>query len=189
MKTKEVLDKYRKLISGLLKAKPEYVRFFTSEHLPAVYNFKLVDFIKNYKPKEISEVEYFEPEKDKKGNETGKQIRYTRWNDWSEGKYVVTIGDQLLASFELYKMPHCCAILVSCKAFVSEKFRNKRVGTTLNSLRQDLGRLLGYSTLMCTDINQNTHQRKLLETNGWKDIHTVKNKRTGNLVHVSVVNL
>jgi len=187
MKTEQLLDKYRKLICGLIKEKdPTKLKFYTVSQ-PYINESMFDIMMKN--AKEIAEIEYFEPEKDEEGNETGNKIRYTRWNDWSEGKYVVILDKCLVASFELYKLPHCCAILVSCKAFVAEKFRGKRVGTTLNTMRQDIGRLLGYSSLMCTDISQNTYQRQLLETNGWKDIHQVKNKRTGNTVFVSIINL
>jgi hypothetical protein len=170
MKTKELLDKYQKILGGLLKTKPEDIRFLIGKN-------------------EIKELEYFQPEKDSEGNETGNQIRHTTWQNWSEGVYSVYLKEQKISSFELYKMPHCCAILVSCKALVQPAFRHKRVGTTLNTMRQDIGRILGYSTLMCTDISQNTHQRQLLATNGWKDIYEVKNKRTGNTVFISVINL
>lgn len=175
MKTGALLDKYRKIIAGLINCSPDDIKFFVKNS--------------SGKLEEIEIIEYFEPEKDKEGNETGNKIRYTRWNDWSEGSYSVVADKQTIASFELYKLPHCCAILVSCKAWVSEKYRGKRVGTTLNNLRQEIGRVLGYSTLMCTDIEQNKHQRQLLATNGWKDIYSVKNKRTENKVFVSVINL
>ena len=55
----------------------------------------------------------------------------------------------------------------------------------MNTFRQDIARTLGYSSLMCTDIEQNVNQRKLLKTNGWKDIHSVINKRTKNHVYIS----
>lgn len=79
--------------------------------------------------------------------------------------------------------------MVSCNALVKEKYRGKRIGTILNQLRQDIGRLLGYSAIICTDIDKNTPQRKLLATNGWKDVYSVLNKRTKNLVHLAVINL
>lgn len=175
MKTQAVLEKYQKVIGGLLKIDPKRIGFFVGNN-------------------EIKEIEYFEPEKDDKGNETGKQIRRTYWNGWSEGDYTVKIiGSKesftKLATFELYKLPHCCAILVSCKAWVNEQYRGKRVGTLLNNFRQDIGRLLGYSTLMCTDIESNIHQRQLLKTNNWRDIYSVINKRTKNRVFISVIDL
>lgn len=190
MKTKEILDKYRKILSGLLKLEEDSIKFYrvNQQYIdPSMFKVMMA----NENTIEIKEIEYFEPEKDEQGNETGEQIRHTRCNNWSEGKYIV-VNDKkqnVISSFELYKMPHCCAILVSCKAFVCEEYRNKRIGTVLNQLRQDIGRLLGYSLLMCTDIAQNVCQRKLLATNGWKDIYEVKNKRTGNTVFLSVINL
>lgn len=188
MKTKALLDKYSKLIAGLLKMDALDFKFYTVNDIryhSSMWKMMLED--KN--TIEIKEIEYFEPEKNDKGEETGNQIRHIRWNDWSEGKYVIFCKDKLLSSFELYKLPHCCAILVSCKAYVAEEFRGKRLGTLLNNMRQDIGKLLGYSVLMCTDIEANIHQRQLLATNGWKDIHDVKNKRTGNKVYLSVINL
>ena len=86
-------------------------------------------------------------------------------------------------------MPHCCAFMVSCNVNVTEKYRGMRIGTILNQFRQDIGRVLNYSSILCTDIEQNTHQRKLLKTNGWKDIHDVVNKRTKNRVYISVINI
>ena len=170
MKTKELLDKYQKIISSVLNCKSEEIKF-------TVANI------------EIAEIEYFEPEKDENMEETGIQIRHTFWKNWSEGSYKVFQNDKLISSFELYKLPHCCAILVSCKSFVKEEFRGKRIGTIMNSFRQDVGRVLGYSSLMCTDIEQNKHQRQLLKTNGWTDIHSVINKRTKNHVYLSIINL
>ena len=102
MKTGEILDKYKKIICGILKCEEENIKFLVGDN-------------------EIKEVEYFEPEKDSEGNETGVQIRHTYWKNWSEGSYKVKFKDETLSTFELYKMPHCCAILVSCKAFVSDK--------------------------------------------------------------------
>lgn len=196
MKTKEVLDKYKKILCPILKCKEDELRFFRG-NFPigeAQLNpntrdsYRLEEMLKDGRQREITEIEYFEPEK-KDGEETGNQIRHTTWNNWSEGTYSVICKNKIVATFELYKMPHCCAILVSCKAFVSEKFRNKRIGTILNQLRQDIGRLLGYSLLMCTDIEKNIYQRQLLNTNGWKDLYNVVNKRTNNKIYISVINI
>jgi predicted nucleic-acid-binding Zn-ribbon protein len=170
MKTQQMLKKYQIILSGILKCNPEEIKFFINKE-------------------EIKEIEYFEPEKDNQGNETGVQIRYTRWNNWSEGSYRVELKKKIISTFELYKMPHCCAILVSCKALVYTEFRNKKIGTIMNSFRQDIARILGYSSLFCTDIESNTYQRQLLKTNGWKDIYSVVNKRTNNRVYLSIINL
>ena len=96
---------------------------------------------------------------------------------------------ELITSFKLYEFPKCCAILVSCNAVVTNNFVNLKIGTITNILRQDIARLLGYSCLMCTDVEQNKFQRQLLKTNGWSDIYNVMNKRTNNNVFLTVINL
>lgn len=169
MKTLEVLDKYRKIVGGLLKVDPEKIKFYSNKDLAKPNNFS-----------EIGELVWDKPE-----DEGGEQNPIS----WSLGDYKITIDGKMLSTWKLYQLPHCCAIMVSCNVQVTNEFRGKRVGTVFNQLRQDIGRLLGYSCVMCTDIAQNTNQRKLLKTNGWKDIHEVKNKRTGNTVFISVINI
>ena len=110
--------------------------------------------------------------------------------NWSLGTYeLVTKENKLIASWELYQMPHCCGIMVSTKAFVVEQYRGKRVGGVLNQLRQDIGTHLGFSLMFCTDIVQNIHQRQLLNTQGFQDIYAFVNRRTTNTVILSVINL
>ena len=175
METKELLDKYTRIIAGLLSCNVEWIKVkkegkvFESQE---AFN----NNVYTLEYKEVGELYYIKPEDEIE-------------NNWSEGKYIITCKDKIVSTFELYKMPHCCAILVSCRSTVNSGFRNKRIGTALNILRQDIGRLLGYSLLFCTDIESNKYQRKLLATNGWKDIYDVKNKRTGNKVFLSVINL
>ena len=109
--------------------------------------------------------------------------------DWKLGEYKVTVQGNKVSTFKLYQMPHCCGIAISCNAFVEEQYRNKRVGSVLNNLRQEIARANGYTILICTDIAKNDHQRKLLKTNGWEDVLEFKNKRTGNTVYLAYIGL
>lgn len=112
--------------------------------------------------------------------------------NWSLGNYSIVINNgsrTVVSTFKLYQLPHCCAFMVSCDSIVCEKYRGRGIGTILNSLRKDIGKALGYSAIICTDIEQNVNQRKLLATNGWKDIHSIINKRTNNKVYLSAVNI
>ena len=163
MKTKEILNKYKKILCPILNCKEEELKFFVTKRGSTPEEKRIVD--------EIS------------------SLTYEKSNDWSLGEYTVKVNDKRVAEWELYEMHHCCAIMVSCKAYVEKEFRNKGIGTILNNLRQDLGRHLGYSMILCTDIEQNVYQRKLLKTNGWQDIHSVVNKRTKNRVYISVINI
>lgn len=99
-------------------------------------------------------------------------------------------GDRkIIASFELHPMINCCGIVVSTRAEVAKEYRGKGLGACLNSIRIDIARQAGYGLLLCTDIEQNEFQRKILAKNGWKDIHKFINPRTKNTVYISVINL
>ena len=159
MKTKALLDKYTRTIKGLLECK--------------TVEFQVLNERKTWNT--IGALEY--PDKP--------ELMY----NWSLGTYRLLVNDGVAASWKLYQLPHCCAIAVSCESLVNSNYRGKRLGTTLNSLRQDIARVMGYSLLLCTDITTNTHQRQLLATQGWKDIYQVHNKRTKNDVIISVINI
>lgn len=115
--------------------------------------------------------------------------------DWCIGRYKVIATEKgsdvtfHLASWELYQMPHCCGICVSCAADVHPTFRNKRIGTVLNGLRQDIAKALNYSLLFCTDKENNPPMTKLLATNQWKRLYTFRNRKTGNNVNLSCIDL
>lgn len=159
MKTLEILDKYRKILAGIIKCNPEDIIFF----------------------KDSKEIGTFDYDKDEVAV------------NWALGSYIVKQrylgGYSTIGSFRLYQLQHCCAFMVSCNAVVEKDYRGKRIGTTLNMLRQDIGRLLGYSAILCTDIAQNTYQRQLLKTNGWRDLFSLVNKRTKNTVYLSVISI
>jgi hypothetical protein len=163
METLEILDKYRKIIGGILNCNSENIKFYNDGNKEEIGTF-------DYDKQCVSE-------------------------NWTLGTYeVYQIVDnydkpRLISSFKLYQLQHCCAFMVSCNAEIMEEYRNKRIGTILNNLRQDIGRQLGYTAILCTDIEQNVNQRKLLKTNGWKDIYSIINKRTNNRVYLSIINI
>lgn len=162
MKTKSVLDKYKKLVAGLLEVKADNVDFWIRKT-------------------DITPVPAWE--------KIGDSIPSRKLMNFAIGEYRMTVRDREASTWKLYQMPHCCGIIVSCNVHVVVDFRNKRLGSLLNTFRQELGRLLGYSCMMCTDIETNDHQRRILATNGWKDVHNVINKRTNNRIYISVINL
>lgn len=177
-RTLSLVDKYQKLIGGLLDIEPRLIKFF----------------VRAGSNKELEVGLDYYPDEDKKD--------WIETQGWCEGEFSVkrmddaapkshpaNYWDLVISTFKLYRMPHCCGIIVSCNANVLERYRHKRVGTTLNNLRQDIARLLGYTVMVCTDVAQNEYQRRLLKTNGWKDLIDFKNKRTGNTVILSYIGL
>ena len=97
--------------------------------------------------------------------------------------------NKIISDFRIYQLPHCCAYAVSCSAYTYHEYRNKGIGTILNLFRQEFCYLMGYTSLLCTDIEENVSQRSILAKNNWKDIHSLTNRRTRNKVFLSVVEL
>jgi len=104
-------------------------------------------------------------------------------------RYTLNIKDKVIAEFTLVPMIGCCGICVSTRASVIPEYRGKGLGTLLNLLRIDIAREAGYSILLCTDIEKNEYQRKILRANGWRDLTSFINKRTKNHVYISCINL
>lgn len=105
------------------------------------------------------------------------------------GAYQLLVAGREIASFELVPMINCCGILVSTQAYVDKAWRGQGLGRLLNTIRIDIARFLGYGVLLCTDVESNASQRKILQANGWKDIHKFVNPRTNNTIFISVINL
>lgn len=91
-----------------------------------------------------------------------------------------------LSSFCLQQLPGCCGVCLSYHSVVKSSIRGKGVATRLNQFRYDLAKYLGYGALLCTDVESNLPQRKLLKNNGWKDVYSFNNPRTKNQVAISI---
>ena len=72
---------------------------------------------------------------------------------------------------------------------VKSEYRNKGIGTLLNKFRQDVAQHQGYTILMCTDLDNNVPQKRILDSQGFQHIYQFINKRTKNLLNVSILKL
>lgn len=96
-------------------------------------------------------------------------------------------GQSKIATCRLTQLPGCCGVLVSNGAY---SFRQKRgLGTLMARLRLDIAKSFGYTTLLCTDIQDNVPQRKILAKLGYNDLFSFVNRRTNNKVAISAINL
>lgn len=112
------------------------------------------------------------------------------YKNYSHEKFTVYNGsDEYIAFFRLVQMPGCCGICISTESYVHSKFRKLGVGTVLNLLRIDLAKELGYGLLMCTDVESNEPQQRILKKNGWVKIETFANPRTKNIVAIHTITL
>lgn len=106
-----------------------------------------------------------------------------------QGVFVICAGPDEIAEFTLISFPGCCGIVVSAHAYVLDKYRQLGIGSLLNKLRQQIAKEWGYSILMCTDVENNVPQQKILANNGWDKLKTFVNKRTGNKVCIHTIAL
>lgn len=100
-----------------------------------------------------------------------------------------TDKEDFISSFTLTPFPGCCAFCISHNSFISLNYRNKGLQTILNKMRQEIVKYYGYTGIICTDIETNIPQRRVLYKNKWKDIYNVVNKRTNNKVFISIKEL
>lgn len=94
-----------------------------------------------------------------------------------------------VASFHLQTLPGCCGICVSYRSCIAEKYRKKGLGSLLNSMRIVIAKEAGFGLMLCTDVVTNIAQRKILNKNGWKELTSFVNPRTGNTVSIHAIDL
>lgn len=115
-------------------------------------------------------------------------INYSK-GDFKGGNYHVYFKNEYLSQFSLAQFPACCAYVISHTCYVAGKFKSLGIGSLLNEFRQEISRNMGFTSIICTDIETNSHQRKILSKNGFKDIYNAVNKRTKNNVFISIKEL
>lgn len=97
--------------------------------------------------------------------------------------------EAMYASFGIQQLTGCCGVCVSTAAQVSPTYRHRGLGTYLNEVRQGMAKRLGYAVMLCTDVETNVYERKILKKTGWRDIYRFANPRTRNIVHISIRDL
>jgi retron-type reverse transcriptase len=161
MDAKTLIKQYKKIVADILKINIEHIEF------------RINNIATDYKLK---------TEDPKNGWELGVySLIHTNISDSSDA--------QTIASWYLWKLPHCCAYAVLGNATVWSPYKQKGIGTVLNAFQQEIAKQLGYTSLLCTDVRNNTPQRQILKKNEWEDIHELVNYRTNNTVILSVKNL
>lgn len=94
-----------------------------------------------------------------------------------------------ISQWRLTYFPGCCGLCISTGAYIWPNYRKMGLGKILNNFRQDIARAYNYTVMVCTDVETNTPQTKILEANNWEKIFSFVNKNTRNPVAMHVVNL
>ena len=87
-----------------------------------------------------------------------------------ENKYVVieVATKSKIAAFSMTGLPGCCGVCVSHYSHVANRFQGKGLGTLLCGIRKDIAKTMRYSCLLCTDVDDNLPQQRILDRHGWK---------------------
>lgn len=101
----------------------------------------------------------------------------------------VYAGGSRISSFSLTPLPGCCGVVVSHNASVHSDYQRKGIGNLCHEFRVSMCKHLNYTLMLCTDVVTNQPQQKILDKHGWQHIFQFNNKRTGNTVAISVLDL
>jgi hypothetical protein len=83
---------------------------------------------------------------------------------------------------ELNNFPGCNQITVSNHAFIYPNQRGKGKGDENHKLRLKRAKLMGYDYMVCTVIDSNVAQRRILTKNNWKELDEFKSSETGHTI-------
>jgi hypothetical protein len=103
--------------------------------------------------------------------------------------FQIRLGREIVADFKLSELPGCCGVCVSFFAHVFPDFRGKGIGTMLNRLRIAIAKEAKYGLLICTDVDNNIPQNKILAKNGWELAANFINPKTKHCVNLHYIKL
>jgi GNAT superfamily N-acetyltransferase len=89
---------------------------------------------------------------------------------------------KLVSVWEIEPMSGCNGIAIFKKVEIMEEYRGKGLGTQFLNLRETLAKDFGYSSLLCTIVDTNEPQKKIMDKLGWKLLNQFTNSHTSNNV-------
>lgn len=104
-------------------------------------------------------------------------------------KTTVFHEDKVVANFSLQQLQGCCGVCVSYHSLIQFSYRGTGLGNVLCELRIDIARRKGYGLLICTDVDNNVPQKKIMENLNFKRATQFTNPRTKHLVNLHYIHL
>ncbi len=104
------------------------------------------------------------------------------------GEYFVIDSDarRVVTSFVIEPMAGCNGIALFRAVDIREDYRGKGYGIHFLNLREKLALDFGYGVAMCTIVDTNIPQAKIMQKSGWQNLYQFNNPRTTNPVSVYV---
>ena len=100
------------------------------------------------------------------------------------GEYFIIDNDarNVVTSFVIEPMAGCNGIALFRAVEIRDKYRGKGYGIHFLNLREKIALDFGYGVAMCTIIDTNEPQTKIMQRSGWKKLYKFTNPRTNNPV-------
>lgn len=116
------------------------------------------------------------------------KIKYTPFFDKNMcingGKFRVidNTNNLLVTYFVLSQMRGCNGVCISSNVVVEEEYRGNGLGTKFNYFREVLAKKMNYSLMLCTVVDGNEKQEKIMNKQGWTICTKFLNLKTKNTV-------
>ena len=94
-----------------------------------------------------------------------------------------------LATFSIQELPGCCGVAVSFYSEVDPTYREQGIGELLLKVRMSAMRNQKYGSAICTTVNSNEIEKKMLRNAGWIKLYEFRNPKTNNIIETFSVNL
>lgn len=91
-------------------------------------------------------------------------------------------SNKVVSVWAIEPMSGCNGIAIFKNVEIFEGYRGKGLGIQFLNLRESLAKDFGYSSLLCTIVDTNEPQKKIMEKSGWKLLNQFTNSHTNNNV-------
>lgn len=98
----------------------------------------------------------------------------------------VITSERTICSFKIGTLYTCCGIAVASNFNINYPYNNHDLYKFFNKLKEDLCKVWGYSTILCTERDHNKVHKKLMKRNKYKIINSFTNIRTENKINIFI---
>ncbi|SRR6266446_3570248 len=116
-------------------------------------------------------------------------ISNTQFDNGEASFFTIHNSEYRICQFYLIELYGCCGVCILSTLSVHLNYRHKGLGTLFVELAEKIAKEAGYTTLLVTDQSFNTKTRSIMAKRNYRDVHSFRNARTGNLLNISIKSL
>jgi hypothetical protein len=127
--------------------------------------------------------------KNKKGKKITKDKISISLNPYDNKYFSLEYSGEPVARFALDQLQGCCGVCVSYFSYISFSYRGTGLGNVLCKMRIEIARAANYGLMICTDVDDNVPQKKIMESLNFQKATSFVNPKTNHLVNLRYINL